>query len=85
MKNAWWEIFKAEGVYVSGLAGGCIAGVQHVETTERSKRCGGKRVRMEFDLALDIRQTWDEHGGDITSKFAMHDEQNEDGEWEDND
>ena len=27
VKNAWWEIFKAEGVYVPGLAGGCIAGI----------------------------------------------------------
>ena len=92
VKNAWWEIFKAEGVYAPGLAGGRIARVRHVETTERSKRCGGKRVRMEFDLALDmlhrhvdLRQAWDEHGGDITSKFAMHDEENEDGKWEDND
>ncbi len=84
--------FKAEGAYVPGLAGRCIARVHHMEMTERSKRCGGKCMRMEFDLALDmlhrhvdLRQAWDEQGGDITSEFAMHDEENEDNKWEDND
>jgi hypothetical protein len=41
--------FKAEGVYVPSLAGGCIAGIQLVETAVRSKRRGGKHVWMEFD------------------------------------
>jgi hypothetical protein len=56
------------------------------------KRCGGKRVQTEFDLALDMLhmhvdlcQAWDEHGGDIISKFAMCDEEKEDDEWENND
>jgi hypothetical protein len=83
VKTTWWEIFKAEGVYVPGLAGGCIARIQHMETTKRSKRRGGKHVWMEFDFALDMLdrhddfcQAWDEHGGNITTKFAMHYEKN---------
>jgi hypothetical protein len=54
-----------------------------MESTMRSKRCGGMRVRMDFELAhdmlerhVDLHQAWDEHGCKITLKFAMHDKEN---------
>ena len=48
-------------------------------------------MRMDFNLTLDMQnrhvdfwQAWGEHSGDITSKFAMHDEENDNNDWEDN-
>ena len=54
--NAWWAILKAQGVYVPGLAGGYIARGRHVARIERNALRGGKRVRMEYNLALMIRR-----------------------------
>ncbi len=72
MKYAWWEIFKAEGVYVPGLASGCIPRIRQVVIAEGSNIRGGKRVRMDFALDLDmlnmhvdLHQAWEEHGGNI--------------------
>ena len=47
---------KAQGVYVPGLAGGHIAGGRHVATMERNALRGGKRVRMEYNLALNDQE-----------------------------
>jgi hypothetical protein len=59
-----------EGVYVPGLAGGRIAGGSHVATIERNAFCGGKRIGMEYNLALDdqemhtdLRAVLDKNGG----------------------
>ncbi len=90
MKIAWWEIFKAKGVNVPGLvAGGRIPGIRHIEITG-SNRHGGKRVRHDFCFDLDMLkmhvnlcQAMDEHGGEITSKFAKEDD--EDSNWDGND
>jgi hypothetical protein len=89
VKSAWWEIFKAEGVYVPGLAGGHIPGIWHVETMGSNRR-GGKRVRHDFcfdldmlKMHVDLCQAMDEYGGDITSKFANEDD--EDSNWDGND
>ncbi len=77
--NAWWAILKAQGVYVPGLASGRIAGGCHVATIERNALCEGKRVRMEYNLALndqemhaDLCAVMDKHGGNITSHFASN-------------
>ena len=77
--NAWWAILKAQGVYVPGLAGGRIAGGRHIATIEKNALRGGKRVRMEYNLALndqemhaDLRAVMDEHGSNITSRFASN-------------
>ena len=80
--DAWWGIFKAEGVYVPVLAGGNIPGIQHVAIPDGSSiRRGGKRIRKDFYLDLDMRDrhvdlyhAWEEHSGDITSKFALEEE-----------
>ncbi len=89
LKIAWQGIFKAKGVYVPGLAGGRIPGIRHIETIG-SNRGGGKRVRHDFcfdldmlQMHVDLRQAVDEHGGDITSKFAKEDD--EDSNWDGND
>jgi hypothetical protein len=75
--KAWWEILKAQGVYIPCLAGGCIAGGRHVATIERNALRGGKRIRMEYNLALDdqemhadLHAVLDKHGGNITSHFV---------------
>ena len=91
VKDAWWGIFKAEGVYVPGLAGGRIPGIRHVAIPDGSSiRRGGKRTRIDFHLDLDmrnrhvdLRHAWEEHGGDITSKFALEEDEFEDSEWDD--
>ncbi len=77
--NAWWAILKAQGVHVPGLAGGRIAGGHHVATIERNALPGGKRVRMEYNLALndqeihaDLCAVMDKHGGNITFHFASN-------------
>ncbi len=77
--NAWWEILKAQGVYVPGLAGGRIAGGRHVAMIERNALRGGKRVKMEYNLVLndqeihpDLCAVMDKHGGNITSCFASN-------------
>ncbi len=92
MKYAWWEIFKAKGVYAPGLAGGRIPGIRHVVSADGRKRRGGKRVRMDFALDLDmlnrhvdLHQAWEEHGGDKTAKFAIDKEEDEDGNWDGDD
>ena len=79
LMNAWWAILKAQGVYVPGLAGGYIARGRHVARIERNALRGGKRVRMEYNLALndqemhaDLRAVMDEHGSNITSRFASN-------------
>jgi hypothetical protein len=76
VKSTWWEIFKAKGVYVPGLAGGRIPGIQHIETMG-SNRLGGKHVKHDFcfnldmlKMNVDLHQAMDEHGGDITSEFT---------------
>ncbi len=70
---------KAQGLYVPGLAGGRIAGGCHDATIERNALRGGKKVRMEYNLALndqemhtDLCAVMDEHGGNITSCFASN-------------
>ena len=71
------NLLKAQGVYVAGLAGGRIAGGCHVATIGRNALREGKRVRMEYNLALndqemhaDLCAVMDEHRGNITSHFA---------------
>jgi hypothetical protein len=78
MKYAWWEIFKAKGVYIPGLAGGRIPGIRHVVSAEGRKRCRGKHVRMDFALDLDmlnrhvdLHQAWEENGGNIMGQTVL--------------
>jgi hypothetical protein len=87
--NALQVIFDAEGVYVPGLAGGRTPGGRHTATTEGKKPRGGTRVRMEFQYALvecelhaHLRTALAEHGGNITSRFAIRDERESEDEDE---
>jgi hypothetical protein len=70
----------------------CIPGIHYAVTAEGSNRCGGKCVRMDFALDLDmlnrhvdLHQAWEEHGGDKTAKFAIDKEEDEDGNWDGDD
>jgi hypothetical protein len=92
VKCVWWEIFKAEGVYIPGLASGCISRIRHIATAEGSNRHGGKCVRHDFSFNLDMLnrhvdhlQAWEEHGVNIMSKFAIDKEEDEDGSWDGDD
>ena len=86
VNDAWWGILKAKGVYVPGLVGGRIPGIRHVAIPDGSSiRRGGKRICKDlFYLDLDMRDrhvdlyhAWEEHSGDITSKFALEEEDND--------
>ncbi len=53
---------------------------------------GGKHVRMDFAVDLDMLnrhvnlcQAWEEHGGNVTSKFTIDKEEDEDGNWDGDD
>jgi hypothetical protein len=50
--NAFHVVFKHEGAYVEGLAGGRVAGKRHHATTRAIKPRGGRRVRMEYNDLL---------------------------------
>jgi hypothetical protein len=72
--NALQVIFKAEGVYVPGLADGRTAVHRHTTTDARKKPRGGKRVRIEYihsqatsDIHPDLLTTLDKFNKDNTS------------------
>jgi hypothetical protein len=50
--NALQVIYKAEGVYILGLADGRMAGHRHTTTNDGKKPRGRKRARMNYNHAL---------------------------------
>ena len=46
--SACWEIYRAKGVYVPGLASH-TPGHRHIVTAQKSKKRGGKRTRKEYN------------------------------------
>jgi len=72
-------IHEAKGVFVRGLAGGRVPGQRHVNPSKKtSKNHGGKRVKLEYNLALDeatmhadLKSLLDDTIRDTTSFFTL--------------
>jgi len=72
-------IHEANGAFVPGLAGGRVPGHRHRTTTQKtSNNHGGKREKLEFNLALkekdmhaDLRSILADPERDLTGMFQM--------------
>lgn len=75
-------IYEHEGVYVPGLAKGSTKGKRNTAgATAANNNHGGIRVRLEYnpqipdaELHDDLRSALDDHGGNVTSHFAINDD-----------
>ena len=75
------KIHEVKGVFVPGLAGGRVPGNRHQNTAKKtSNNHGGKRAKLEYDLALDeasmhsdLKSLLDDGTRDTTSFFVLRD------------